>query len=120
MKDALQIYPQVASIPSHHGDLPLHICLYARKTWSTGIKEMFEAAPDSNLNQCHKTGLFPFMIAASKYNNDNGYNPDNTLITRQHKTELSFQKQVFLSELTTIYKLLQAAPFQVCSGILKM
>ena len=66
MRDALKIYPKAASKPDHNGYLPLHLSLYAGKTWNSGIKEIFEAAPDSNLIQDHETHLFPFMIAASR------------------------------------------------------
>jgi len=110
VRDALKIYPQAASEPDHTGYLPLHLSLYAGKTWNNGIKEIFEAAPDSNLIQDHKTQLFPFMIAASK-NDDKGFP------TGQHEPELSIKKQMFLSELTTVYKLLREAPFQVHGGI---
>jgi len=117
VRDALKIYPQAASKPDHAGYLPLHLSLYAGKTWNSGIKEIFEAAPDSNLIQDHKTHLFPFMIAASKNDDDNSHLRIKGFPTGQHEPELSIKKQMFLSELTTVYKLLREAPFQVHGGI---
>jgi len=116
VRDALKIYPQAASKPNHNGYLPLHLSLYAGKTWNSGIKEIFEAAPDSNLIQDHKTHLFPFMIAASRNDDDNRHLRIKSLLTGQREPELNFEKQVFLSELTTVFKLLREAPFQVHSG----
>jgi len=118
VRDALKIYPKAASKPDHNGYLPLHLSLYAGKTWNSGIKEIFEAAPDSNLIQDHETHLFPFMIAASRNNDDNRHKRNKSLLTGQREPELNFEKQVFLSELTTVFKLLREAPFQVHSGTL--
>ena len=113
VKDALKIYPHAASISDNHGNLPLHTGLYSGKTWNSGIKEIFEAAPDSNLVQDHKTRLFPFMIAASRYNNDSRNQYDNYVLNGHHKKESRLRKEGSISELTTIFQLLRNAPFQV-------
>jgi len=113
VNDALKIYPQAASIPDHNGNLPLHLGLYAGKTWNSGIKEIFEAAPGSNFIQDRSTHLFPFMLAASKNNNDNTHKHIKDLASRELETEISLKKWTSLSELTTIFALLRRAPFQV-------
>lgn len=102
VKDLLEVYPQAATIPDSDGDLPLHLCLFTGKTWDTGIKEVLEADPDSNLMQDRKSHLFPFMIAASKHDIDEAPLHLQALFTGQHKRELSIKKQMALSRLTTV------------------
>lgn len=119
VKDLLEVYPQAATIPDSDGDLPLHLCLFTGKTWDTGIKEVLEADPDSNLMQDRKSHLFPFMIAASKHDIDEAPLHLQALFTGQHKRELSIKKQMALSRLTTVFQLLRSAPFQVRGGIQK-
>ena len=109
VNDAIKIYPQAASIPDHNGNLPLHLGLYAGKVWNCGIKEIFEAAPDSNYMMDCTTHLFSFMIAASKKDHKH----IKKVSHRQHEIEMSLKKQTTLSKLTTVFVLLRRAPFQV-------
>ena len=66
IKHTLRVYPKAASIPDSSGNLPLHLSLRAGKTWYTGVKEIFEAAPYAIHVQDRISHQFPFMITASK------------------------------------------------------
>ena len=117
LKDVINIFPQAASIPDSNGDLPLFLGLKAGKRWNSGIREIFQAAPDSNIVQDLETHLFPFMIAASNNNDNNRRKYKKCSLTEQHKTKLCIKNQESLSQLTTVFKLLREAPFQVQGGI---
>jgi len=115
IKDIIYAYPEAASIPDPFGDLPLHLSLRAGKTWDTGVKEIFEAAPHAIHVQDRKLKQFPFMIAASKRLNDSYY-PVKVLDTKQEEIESSHQIAVDLLELTTVFELLRRYPCAVDSN----
>jgi len=114
IKDVLNAYPEAASIPDQFGDLALHLSLRAGKTWCTGVKEIFEAAPHAIHVQDRTSCQFPFMIAAStKWNTD--HHPVEILDTKQYEIESSHQKAIDLLELTTVFELLRRDPCAVDS-----
>jgi len=114
IKHILIAHPEAASIPDRVGNLPLHISLRAGKTWYTGVKEIFEAAPNAIHVQDRTWCQFPFMIAASKRLNDNCC-PAIPFYPKQHETESSHQNVVNLLELTTVFELLRRNPCAVDS-----
>lgn len=110
----LNAYPEAASIPDPVGDFPLHLSLHAGNTWITGVKEIFEAAPNVIYVRDRASRQFPFMITASRGSNTNG-SPKKELNTKQHEVDLSHQKEVDLLELTTVFELLLRDPCAVMS-----
>lgn len=113
LKDIVSVYPQAASIPDRFGKFPLHLSLYAGSTWDTGVKEIFEAAPNLIFVQ-DSSGLLPFMIAA--YKKTPICNDQHTIVMlndEQIENKAQFQKKVDLLELTTVFKLLLNSPSQV-------
>ena len=112
IKHTLLAYPKAASIPDSSGNLPLHLSLRAGKTWFTGIKEIFEAAPYAIHVQDRTSRQFPFMIAASKKLNDSCCLP-KTFDPKRYKSDLSHQNAVDLLELTTVFELLRRDPCAV-------
>jgi len=114
IKDVVNAYPQAASIPDRFGRLPLQSSLRAGSTWYTGVKEIFEAAPNSIYIQDYSPGLFPCMIAACKKSRtDADRHPTKALRVEQVKENSSSQKGIDLLELATIFELLQKDPSQV-------
>mmetsp|Transcript_7350 Transcript_7350/g.8535 ORF Transcript_7350/g.8535 Transcript_7350/m.8535 type:complete len:147 (+) Transcript_7350:303-743(+) len=114
IKYTLLAYPKAASIPDSFGNLPLHLSLRAGKTWFTGVKEIFEAAPHAIHVQDRTSCQFPFMIAAStRWNTD--HHPVEILDTTQYEIESSHQKAIDLLELTTVSELLRRDPCVVDS-----
>jgi len=92
----------------------LQSSLHAGRTWYTGVKEIFEAAPNSIYIQDHLSGLFPFMIAAcKKTDTDADHRSTKKIKVGQFEENSSFQKKVDLLELGTIFELLQKDPSQV-------
>ena len=115
IKDIISAYPLAASVPDPFGTFPLHLSLRAGNRWDTGVKEIFEAAPNKIHVRDHSSGLLPFMIAASKKYNHNPTNYQTTEIWKEEQIEniLLFQKKIDLLELTTVFELLQKNPSQV-------
>jgi len=114
IKDAIKAYPQAASISDRFGNLPLHLSLHAGGTWETGVKEIFQAAPNAIYMQDNSSGLSPFMIAASKKNH-HGADHHHTRLLKVEEIEIYdfFQKKANLLELTTVFELLRKNPSQV-------
>lgn len=61
----LDAYPQAASIPCGDGRLALHLAIEARISWGGGLSKIFDAAPASLRVPDPKTGLLPFLHAAT-------------------------------------------------------
>ena len=106
-------YPEAASIPDPYGDLPLHLSLHAGKTWDTGVKEIFEAAPHTIHEQDRTSRDFPFMIAASRRSNKTGHCTTKTVNIKQKEVELCYYKAIDLLDLTTVFELLRRYPCAV-------
>ena len=114
MIDVLKAYPQAASIPDYHGNLPLHLCLCSGKRWDTGVREIFEAAPHATQVKHIASNLPPFSIAASKLCMHNHWYPTTeTLDSYQYKEEVQFDEEETLLGLTTVFQLLRRDPCQV-------
>ena len=62
--------------------------------YDTGLKELLDASPSIHVNPDPKTGLYPFMLAATSPGNH-------------------------IADLTTVYELLRSSPDSVQSGITK-
>lgn len=123
VKDVISTYPEAASIPDSFGKLPLHASLYAGKTWDSGIKEIFEAAPHAIHVQDFRSFHFPFMIAACNKDDIKHQQHIQTTgpVEQDGNVVSSIQKAVFLSEITTIFELLRRAPSQLyCSSTKKL
>lgn len=61
----LDAYPQAASIPCGDGRLALHLAIEALMSWDGGLSKIFDAAPASLRVPDPKTGLIPFLHAAT-------------------------------------------------------
>ena len=61
----LDAYPQAASIPCGDGRLALHLAIEAQISWDGGLSKIFDAAPASLRVPDPKTGLIPFLHAAT-------------------------------------------------------
>ena len=61
----LDAYPQAASIPSGDGRLALHLAVEAGISWDEGLSKIFASAPCSLRIRDPKTGLLPFLLAAT-------------------------------------------------------
>jgi hypothetical protein len=59
----LEISPDAAKCLNHRGDLPLHIAIATRKTWTGGIKDLVNNHPQS-LATLGSAKLLPFQMAA--------------------------------------------------------
>jgi ankyrin repeat protein len=58
-------YPAAASISNREGRLPLHLALACgRRTWSSGIGTLVDAAPQVLMTRDVKTHLYPVHLAA--------------------------------------------------------
>jgi len=79
--------PQAAAIMDRNGRLPLHHALLSGKTWTTGIKTLFDAHPEGLGRIDPRTGLLPFMTAAASGQKDqdvvgvNGTNKELEIFT---------------------------------------
>jgi len=114
IKDIVKAYPQAAFIPDRFGNLPLHLSLYAGCTWDTGVKEIFQAAPDAIYVRDHSSGLLPFMIAASKkfFTSADHRHATEILTIEENKRKDKYENRVGSLELATIFHLLQKDPSQ--------
>lgn len=65
---------------------------YSKGYYDTGLKELLDASPSVHVNPDPKTGLYPFMLAATSPGNN-------------------------IPDLTTVYELLRSSPDSVQSGI---
>ena len=61
----LEAYPRAASIPCGDGRLALHLAIEAQMPWDGGLSKIFGAAPTSLRVPDPKTGLLPFLHAAT-------------------------------------------------------
>ena len=61
----LDAYPRAASIPCGDGRLALHLAIEAQMSWIGGLSKIFDAAPASLRVPDPKTGLLPFLHAAT-------------------------------------------------------
>jgi hypothetical protein len=61
----LDAYPRAASIPSGDGRLALHLAVEAGISWDEGLSKIFDSAPCSLRIRDPKTGLLPFLLAAT-------------------------------------------------------
>ena len=66
----------------------------ARGYYDTGLKDLIDASPSVHVTPDPKTGLYPFMLAATSPSNE-------------------------VADLTTVYELLRSSPDSVSSGITK-
>ena len=110
VKDVLTTNPQAASKLDRYGNLPLHVSLHTGRTWDSGIREIFEAAPHSINVRDHKSRQYPFMIAACQKIHTNNESIEAQILTQ---TGLDLQHSIFLSELTTVFELLRRSPDRV-------
>ncbi len=81
LKDVLAVNPLAANVKDADGNLPLHLCLKSAKSWTTGIKELVEAAPFALGAIDGETNMFPFMLAAEGKVSDEMLNPGQKLST---------------------------------------
>ena len=61
----LDAFPKAATIPCGDGRLALHLAIEARISWDGGLSSIFNAAPASLRVPDPKTGLLPFLHAAT-------------------------------------------------------
>lgn len=61
----LDAYPQAASMVDSDGRLALHLAIEAQISWDDGLSKIFDAAPASLRVPDPKTGLLPFLHAAT-------------------------------------------------------
>ena len=102
-------------MPDHDGRFPLHLALHSGKSWDVSVRDIFEAAPDV-INVCDsKSGLFPFMIAASQKPALNIIDP-NEGKDEEIGRKSNWQDQSMI-QLCTVYELLRKEPSQVRLGI---
>ena len=104
----LKACPESANLRDSTGRIPAHYALErghrylrdatkqhtARGYYDTGLKDLIDASPSVHVTPDPKTGLYPFMLAATSPNNA-------------------------VADLTTVYELLRSSPDSVSSGITK-
>jgi len=73
--------------------------------WNTGVKELFQAAPQILIVREKETNMLPFMIAACHASQQTNKNDDNLL-----------NKQIRSLELTTVFELLRKDPASISSS----
>jgi len=61
----LDAYPKAATVPDNSGRLPIHLAIEACISWDDGLGRLFDAAPETLRMPDPKTGLMPFMLAAT-------------------------------------------------------
>ena len=98
--------PEAAMKTDHEGKYPLHSFLKKGWLWQTGIKELFQAAPQTLIVREKETNMLPFMIAACHASQQTNDNDDNLL-----------NKQISPLELTTVFELLRKDPASILSTI---
>ena len=81
IRDCLAVNPSAASAHDAQGNLPLHLSLKSGKYWSTGIRELIDAAPSTLGAIDEETGIFPFMLAAEAKESDESLNAGQKLTT---------------------------------------
>lgn len=65
IRDLIRAYPQAAGIKNRQGDAPIHMAIRDRMAWKEGLGDIVDADVDVLQKVDSKTGLFPFMLAAS-------------------------------------------------------
>ena len=81
IKDVLAIYPQAAKIKDPHGSYALHQSIKSGKTWSTGVRELVDAAPSVLGDFDEDTNCYPFMLASVEQKGDEGLETGDKLAT---------------------------------------
>ena len=81
IKEVLAIYPQAAKIKDPHGSYALHQSIKSGKTWSTGVRELVNAAPSVLDDIDEDTSFYPFMLASVEQERDKGLGTGDKLAT---------------------------------------
>ena len=99
----LDAYPRAASVPSGDGRLALHLAVEAGISWDGGLSKIFDSAPCLLRIRDAKTGLLPFLLAATS-----GYGPSTH---SRRKGDRSGN----VDSVNTIFQLLRLGPDLITS-----